>query len=430
MSGIIGSKFNHRGSGLVGSLGTDGQHLLSSGAGKTNVFETQAVVSDTSARQDILTLGLKQAVQENSTKFNLPNAAITKFEADADFNLGGSTDIGRHASEYIFTAGVSAFSNDGNTLLLCHFDGSDTATSTTDSSSDGRTVSFGGNAQLDTAIKKIGTASLLLDGTGDYVSLPASSDWAYSGNHTIECWLYFTDLDSSPNFINQVETHDQANESLIRLDADDHFYYELRNSANARILPSDESATLTAQTWHHFALVREGTAMRIYKDGVQTDSTTCTGTYGSSSAVLYFGGGFGTAMAGNMDELRVSDNARYTGGTTFTPNAGGVNATGTALGTTNVPASAVTEVSGVMLLKNQAGTNTLGTDVKVYFTADNSAWTEAASYADAGTFSTGIKMIKLGKTTVSSGSDVRWKIVYANQTGSKTAYIYGVGLNY
>tara|TARA_R100001244_G_C5139318_1_gene127540 strand:+ start:48 stop:716 length:669 start_codon:yes stop_codon:yes gene_type:complete len=42
MSGIVGSKFNHRGSGLVGSLGTDGQHMLSSGAGKSNVFETVA----------------------------------------------------------------------------------------------------------------------------------------------------------------------------------------------------------------------------------------------------------------------------------------------------------------------------------------------------------------------------------------------------
>jgi hypothetical protein len=42
MSGIVGSKFNIRGSGLVGSLGTDGQHMLSSGAGKSNVFETVA----------------------------------------------------------------------------------------------------------------------------------------------------------------------------------------------------------------------------------------------------------------------------------------------------------------------------------------------------------------------------------------------------
>ena len=45
MSGIVGSKFNHRGSGLVGSLGTDGQHMLSSGAGKKHVFETVAAAS-------------------------------------------------------------------------------------------------------------------------------------------------------------------------------------------------------------------------------------------------------------------------------------------------------------------------------------------------------------------------------------------------
>ena len=46
MSWIVGSKFNHRGSGLVGSLGTDGQHFLSSGAGKTNVFETVSASAD------------------------------------------------------------------------------------------------------------------------------------------------------------------------------------------------------------------------------------------------------------------------------------------------------------------------------------------------------------------------------------------------
>jgi len=42
MSGIVGSKFNIRGSGLVGSLGTDGQHMLSAGPGVSNVFETVA----------------------------------------------------------------------------------------------------------------------------------------------------------------------------------------------------------------------------------------------------------------------------------------------------------------------------------------------------------------------------------------------------
>jgi len=42
MSGIVGSRLNNRGSGLIGSLGTDGQVLTSSGAGVGAVFEAVA----------------------------------------------------------------------------------------------------------------------------------------------------------------------------------------------------------------------------------------------------------------------------------------------------------------------------------------------------------------------------------------------------
>ena len=43
MSGIVGSSLNNRGSGLIGSLGTDGQVLTSSGAGAGAVFEAGAI---------------------------------------------------------------------------------------------------------------------------------------------------------------------------------------------------------------------------------------------------------------------------------------------------------------------------------------------------------------------------------------------------
>ena len=42
MSGIVGSRLNHRGSGLVGSLGTDGQVFTSSGAGVGAAYEAAA----------------------------------------------------------------------------------------------------------------------------------------------------------------------------------------------------------------------------------------------------------------------------------------------------------------------------------------------------------------------------------------------------
>jgi len=40
MSGIVGSRLNNRGSGVVGKLGTDGQVLTSSGAGVSAVYES------------------------------------------------------------------------------------------------------------------------------------------------------------------------------------------------------------------------------------------------------------------------------------------------------------------------------------------------------------------------------------------------------
>jgi|TARA_R100001530_G_C4256009_1_gene139174 hypothetical protein len=42
MSGIVGSRFNTRGSGLIGSVGTDGQVFTSSGAGVSHTFEDVA----------------------------------------------------------------------------------------------------------------------------------------------------------------------------------------------------------------------------------------------------------------------------------------------------------------------------------------------------------------------------------------------------
>ena len=51
--------------------------------------------------------------------------------------------------------------------LLLPFDGSNGATSTTDSSNANNAVSFAGTAQISTAQSKFGGSSLLLDGDSD-----------------------------------------------------------------------------------------------------------------------------------------------------------------------------------------------------------------------------------------------------------------------
>ena len=109
------------------------------------------------------------------------------------------------------------------------------------------------------------------------------------------------------------------------------------------------------------------------------------------------------------------------------------SATGTAIQAANAVGSAKTKVGGTMLYKDNAGTATLGTDLKIYFTCDGgSNWTEATSYsAITPVYSTGVKQVRLGETTCTSGTDVRYKAVWANQaSGSKETQLHGIGVNY
>jgi hypothetical protein len=109
------------------------------------------------------------------------------------------------------------------------------------------------------------------------------------------------------------------------------------------------------------------------------------------------------------------------------------SATGTIIQNTNTVGSAKTKVGGTILYKDNQGTATLGTDMKVYFSCNGGTnWTEASSYsAITPVYSTGVKQVRLGETTCTSGTDVRYKIEWANQSaGSKETQLHGIGTNY
>ena len=405
----------------------------------------------TPVRQDILTLGLKQAVQENSTKFNLPNSAITKFEADADFNLAGSTTVGRNASEYLETAAL------GNT------DATDGSTTVTDASGTvtGSITATGSAAWQDTVGGTLGGSCGMYfggDRSNSYFNIPNNNTFPFqigSGNWTIEMFVYNVTAGTHDSLFGT----NNAGASMFQIatNGTDNIRWWGSSDSSGWTLGNDNviKNSIANGSWKHIAMSRVGADFRSWYDGTRITNTAIFNgaSFVDDNADLRIGANanINVAYIGYIDQIRISDTVRYSGTTITVPSGTSgytvdsntklqigsrysaltTNATGTALGTTNVPSSAVTDVSGVMLLKNAYGTNTLGTDVKIYFTADNSNWTEATSYADAGTFSTGIKMIKLGKTTCTSGSDVRWKAVWANQSASsKEAHIYGIGLNY
>lgn len=78
-----------------------------------------------------------------------------------------------------------------NVVLLLHCDGTNGSTSFPDSSNSAHTVTAHGDAAVTTAEKKFGIGSVTCDGTGDYLSVPASSDFSFGilTDFSIEFWM-------------------------------------------------------------------------------------------------------------------------------------------------------------------------------------------------------------------------------------------------
>ena len=80
------------------------------------------------------------------------------------------------------------------------------------------------------------------------------------------------------------------------------------------------AATISGNTWTHFAATRNSGSLRLFLDGTQVGSTTSyTGSFPSNLAVTVGDNAAGTeSWNGYLDELRITKGtARYT--TTFTP---------------------------------------------------------------------------------------------------------------
>ena len=75
-----------------------------------------------------------------------------------------------------------------NVVALLHLDGANGSATFTDQK--GHTFTAGGSATLSTAQQKFGSASLVLNGSTQYITSATSADWEMgSGDFTIEMWV-------------------------------------------------------------------------------------------------------------------------------------------------------------------------------------------------------------------------------------------------
>ena len=107
------------------------------------------------------------------------------------------------------------------------------------------------------------------------------------------------------------------------------------------------------------------------------------------------------------------------------------NATGNFTGTTITAPSSVSEMGAIITYQDNEGTNALNTDIVLQLSADGGSNYSTATLTALPDFSTGIKMAKVNDLAVTAGTQLKYKISFANQAGgTKEARIRGVALQY
>ena len=162
-----------------------------------------------------------------------------------------------------------------------------------------------GDAQLSTAQAKFGSASLLLDGTDDFVTSDENIDLS-SGDFTVDMWIRPTSVTGYKGL------WQSGTSSLLNV-------YLIGDQVQGTVAGSTtlflSSTRISANVWTMISVEREGNVHRLYINGVLEASSSTANR--SDDGVFAIGkNGFGD-FNGYIDEVRLSSVARYEG-TSFT----------------------------------------------------------------------------------------------------------------
>lgn len=201
---------------------------------------------------------------------------------------------------------------------LLHFDGADGSTVISDSSKSGLTISRAGNAQIDTAQSRFGGASVLFDGTGDYIYCDTAAGFVMTGDFTFEFWMRH----------GGTQVSSQSEIALVdfraALTAEPCVYLDKSSTQLIFLMDTAVVATsyaVAANQWHHVAVARQGSVNRFFLNGGQVGSDYISANAWAAPRLTI--GSFGTQrnttnayhFTGWIDEFRFTSGVpRYVAG--------------------------------------------------------------------------------------------------------------------
>ena len=174
------------------------------------------------------------------------------------------------------------------------------------------------NTHLDTSIKKFGTASIEINGHTAHEFLKAPPQMHYGNNFlhrildigifTVEFWLYVDSYHGT--YMDIVGVFNGVSSGWL--------IYQYGNNLDVYMNGSTliTGTRPSADAWHHIAMTRDGTTLRLFVDGSLHGSATTTGTgVSQTNNPLRIGdtGGGRNALDGYIDDFRITyGKARYT----------------------------------------------------------------------------------------------------------------------
>jgi len=334
----------------------------------SNVSQHATSFDDNKIVNDISTLGLRVHTQENLNASNTSSASFDVFQDSSGIsNL--TTSARSTTGEYVSSATLSAGSASYET----------------------------GNRQSIYTITKDSTTVDVTKWIDGGFTADASNSWYMSGGDTVDSNRFIRfDLG--------------AGNSKIYQGVKEHTNNPAGNQGNWEIKASNDGSTWTTLkssfTWYN---------------GFGSTSGTLSWTNTTAYRYIEFRGVSGTDdSTGWHKELEWY----------VAPETSTLNASGSFEGTT-ITASSTSSMGAVLTYQDFSGTNSLNTDIILKLSADNGSNYSTATLTALPDFSTGIKMAKVNDLSVTAGTQLKYKIEFANQaSGSKEARIRGVSLQY
>lgn len=197
--------------------------------------------------------------------------------------------------------------------ILLYGEGSDGSATITDQS--GKTWTARGNGQVDVAQRRFGGASILFDGTGDWVDTPDSGDFTIAGDITILAYVRYNSVADGESICGHSTDGNNGWRFLWSQSASSLFFQIF--SAGSDVLALSGSWSPSTNTWYKITATRIGTAWELRVDNTLIASKTDLDGFANYTGVFEVGASFGGGNPANgwIDNYEFLNGIGYTAST-------------------------------------------------------------------------------------------------------------------